>query len=104
MAAQPQKNKRNKRAQKSGQNNSLPIFRGNKKLELTVAALLLTGKLKVDSVQLYTDASLFVSLVGKFKTTGNDSVDKLVNFMNENGNMTLNDIMEALKKKTGNSG
>ncbi|TYA13713.1 hypothetical protein FRY98_10315 [Paenibacillus faecis] len=83
--------------------SSPPIFQGNKKLELVVAALLLTGRLKVDSVQLYTDSSLFVSLVGKFKTLNNDTVDKLVNFMNENGNITLNDFMEALKKKTGNS-
>lgn len=102
MDARTQKNKCTKRAQKSKQ-NTLPIFQGNKKLELVVAALLFTGKLKVDSVQLYTDSSLLVSLAGKFKTLNNDTVDKLVNFMNENGNITLNDFMEALKKKMGNN-
>lgn len=102
MAARNQKNKKTKRVQKNKQ-SSPPVFQGNKKLELVVAALLLTGRLKMDSVQLYTDSSLFVSLVGKFKTLNNDTVDKLVNFMNENGNITLNDFMEALKKKTGNS-
>ncbi|BCG60204.1 hypothetical protein [Paenibacillus sp. URB8-2] len=81
-------------------------LQGCKGLELTVAALLLTGKLKVDSVQLYTDASLVISLVGKYKTLSDlsdSNVDKLVSFMNDNGGLTLNDLMEALKKKTGNN-
>ncbi|MNW70926.1 hypothetical protein D3C74_504670 [compost metagenome] len=55
---------------------------------------------------MFTDASLFVSLVGKYKTLsdmGDTNVDKLVNFMNENGNLTLNDLMGALKKQTGNN-
>ncbi|GIP52030.1 hypothetical protein [Paenibacillus vini] len=102
MSTRTQKNKRSKQVQKNKQ-SALPLLQGNKKLELVVAALLLTGRLKVDSIQLYTDSSLFVSLVGKFKTLNNDTVDKLVNFMNENGDITLNDFMEALKKKTGNS-
>lgn len=102
MATQSQKNKQNKRSKKN-QQNAFPVFQGNKKLELVVAALLITGKLKVDSIQLYTDSSLFVSLVGKFKTTNDDTVNKLVDFMNENGDITLNDIMAALKKKTNGS-
>lgn len=102
MTTQSQKNKQNKRSKKN-QQNGFPIFQGNKKLELVVAALLITGKLKVDSIQLYTDSSLFVSLVGKFKTTNDDTVNKLVDFMNENGDITLNDIMAALKKKTSSS-
>lgn len=82
------------------------LIKENKGLELAVAALLLTGKLKVDSVQLFTDASLVISLVGKYKKLSDISdsnVEKLVNFMNDNGGLTLNDLMEALKKKTGNS-
>lgn len=77
-----------------------------KGLEYTVAALLLTGKLKVDSIQMYTDASLFVSLVGKYKTLGdltNTNVDKLVSFLDDNSSLTLNEIMAALKKKAENS-
>lgn len=100
MATQSQKNKRNKRSQKK-QRNTLPILQKNKKLELVVAALLLTGKLKVDSIQLYTDASLFVSLVGMFKTPNDEKVNKLVDFMNENGDITINDIMSALNKTNG---
>lgn len=71
-----------------------------------MAALLLTGKLKVDSIQMYTDASMFVSLVGKYKTLSdlsNDNVDKLVSFLDDNSSLTLNEIMTALKKKAENS-
>ncbi|WP_231578324.1 hypothetical protein NYE80_27700 [Paenibacillus sp. FSL H7-0357] len=71
-----------------------------------MAALLLSGKLKVDSVQMFTDASLLVSLVGKYKSLGNlsdSNVDKLVSFLNDNSSLTLNEIMAALKKKSDNS-
>lgn len=73
-----------------------------KGLEFAVAALLLTGKLKVDSVQMFTDASLLVSLVGKYKSLDNlsqSNVDKLVSFLDDNSSLTLNEIMSALKKK-----
>lgn len=73
-----------------------------KGLEFAVAALLLTGKLKVDSIQMYTDASMFVSLVGKYKTLSelsSDNVDKLVSFLDDNSSLTLNEIMAALKRK-----
>ncbi|MEK4060413.1 MULTISPECIES: hypothetical protein [Paenibacillus] len=71
-----------------------------------MAALLLSGKLKVDSVQMFTDASLLVSLVGKYKSLGNlsdSNVDKLVSFLDDNSSLTLNEIMAALKKKSDNS-
>lgn len=77
-----------------------------KGLEFAVAALLLTGKLKVDSIQMYTDATMFVSLVGKYKTLSDlssSNVDKLVSFLDDNSSLTLNEIMAALKKKAENS-
>ncbi|OKP88546.1 hypothetical protein A3844_07565 [Paenibacillus helianthi] len=80
-----------------------------KGLEYTVAVLLLTGKLRVDSIQMYTDASLFVSLTGKYKSLGDlssgnaNNVDKLLSFLDDNSSLTLNEIMTALKKKTDNS-
>ena len=98
MATHSQNKRRTKKSTQK-QNKSVQIFQDDKKLELVVAALLITGKLKVDSIQLYTDASLFVSLVGKFKSSNDDSINKLVDFMNENGDITINDIMAALKKK-----
>ncbi|MDT3426451.1 hypothetical protein J2Z22_001977 [Paenibacillus forsythiae] len=98
--------KRNNNHSSSKKKTTASVLKENKGLELTVAALLLTGKLKVDSVQLYTDASLFVSLVGRYKKLSDlsdSNVEKLLNFMNDNGSLTLNDLMEALKKKTGNN-
>ncbi|WP_010278234.1 hypothetical protein [Paenibacillus senegalensis] len=77
----------------------------DKKLEVVVAALLLTGKLKVDSVQLYRNASTVISLVGQFKTIGglnNSNIESMVNFLNKNGNMTLDEVVEAFRIKTGN--
>ncbi|MNR69204.1 hypothetical protein D3C85_1942920 [compost metagenome] len=66
----------------------------------------MTGKLKVDSIQMFTDASLLVSLVGKYKSLNNlseSNVDKLVSFLDDNSSLTLNEIMTALKKKADNS-
>lgn len=73
-----------------------PKAQSPKGLEFAVAALLLTGKLKVDSIQMFTDASLVVSLVGKYKTLSNlsqSNVDKLVSFLDDNSSLTLNEIM-----------
>lgn len=77
----------------------------NKGLEATVAALLLTGKLRVDSFQVFRDASLVVGLVGKYNTlngSANNNVDKIVSFMNENSGITVSDLMDAVKKKINN--
>ncbi|MNI44166.1 hypothetical protein D3C73_985280 [compost metagenome] len=83
-----------------------PKAQSPKGLEFAVAALLLTGKLKVDSIQMFTDASLLVSLVGKYKSLDNlsqSNVDKLVSFLDDNSSLTLNEVMTALKKKADNS-
>ncbi|MFD3257705.1 MULTISPECIES: hypothetical protein [Paenibacillus] len=77
----------------------------NKSLEYTVAALLLTGKLRVDSVQLFREASLVITLTGQYKTLAMNgtNIDKMVKFLDNNGDMTLNEVIEALKKKSNNS-
>ncbi|AIQ70727.1 hypothetical protein [Paenibacillus graminis] len=91
-------------ARKKTPNSNTQIPKG---LEYTVAALLLTGKLRVDSVQMYRDASLFISLVGKYKSlsdlSSSSNVDKLVSFLDDNSDLTLNEIMTALKKKADSS-
>ncbi|WP_429842143.1 hypothetical protein [Brevibacillus sp. FIR094] len=71
-------------------------------LEILVAVLLLTGKLRVDSVQLFRQATMIVGLTGEFITLGdlnNKNVDNMLKFLNDNGNMTVDDIISALKKK-----
>ncbi|MHA6533657.1 hypothetical protein [Paenibacillus sp. BAC0078] len=77
-----------------------------KGLEFTVAALLLSGKLRVDSVQMFTNATLVIGLTGKYTTLNdlsNNNVDKLVSFLDDNSSLTLNEIMSALKKKADKS-
>jgi hypothetical protein len=55
---------------------------------------------------MFTDASLVVGLVGKYKTLSNlsqNNVDKLVSFLDDNSSLTLNEIMTALKQKADNT-
>ncbi|MGG4455562.1 hypothetical protein [Brevibacillus porteri] len=71
-------------------------------LEILVAVLLLTGKLRVDSVQLFRQATMIVGLTGEFITLGdlnNKNVDDMLNLLKDDGNKTVDDIISALKKK-----
>ncbi|GIO05107.1 hypothetical protein J31TS6_11350 [Brevibacillus reuszeri] len=90
-----------KRKQTTNGSSISHCLNGNN-LEFLVAVLLLTGKLRVDSVQLFRQATMIVSLTGKYITLGdvsNENVDNMLKFLNENGNMTVDDIIHALKKK-----
>ncbi|AJY77513.1 hypothetical protein VN24_04910 [Paenibacillus beijingensis] len=71
-----------------------------KNMEIIVAALLLTGKLHVDSVTLYREATLIIGLTGKYKTLGNFSnLDNMVNFIKDNKDMTLDEVIRTFQKK-----
>lgn len=95
--------KSNKGSTKTNAANTL--LNGNlkgKNLEIIVAALLASGKLRVDAVTLFREATLVVELTGKYKTLQNmtsTNTDKLVDFMNQNGDMTLDDVMQAFQKR-----
>lgn len=95
--------KLNKSSNKTNAANAL--LNGNlngKKLEFIVAALLVSGKLRVDNVTLFREATLVVALTGKYKTLQNltpTNTDKLVEFLNQNGDMTLDDVMKAFQQK-----
>ena len=53
-----------------------------KDLEIVAASLLLLGKLKVDSVQLFRDKPVIaVSLLGEFKKINDQKVDEMSNFL-----------------------
>ena len=95
-----------KKKQSTDYSSILQCLHGNN-LELIVAVLLLTGKLRVDAVQLFRQATMIVSLTGKYITLGdlnNKNVDNMLKFLNDNGNMTLDEMFEALKRKVDNSG
>lgn len=93
----------NGKSNKSLTNNASILSALNgKNAEVIVAALLLTGKLAFDGVTLFKDATMIVTLTGKYKTLGNNgNVDKMVKFLNENGNMTLDEVIQAFRVQTG---
>ncbi|QDX94578.1 hypothetical protein EEL32_18110 [Brevibacillus laterosporus] len=95
----------NKKKKQSTNNSSILHCLNGNNLELIVAVLLLTGKLRVDAVQLFRQATMIVSLTGKYITLGdlnNKNVDNMMKFLNDNGNMTVDEIIQALKKKMDN--
>ncbi|WP_260989838.1 hypothetical protein [Paenibacillus xylanexedens] len=96
--------KSNKGSKKTNAANTL--LNGNLKgrnLELIVAALLVSGKLRVDAVTLFREATLVVELVGQYKTLQKvtpSNQDKLVQFLDEiGGDMTLNDVIRAFQQR-----
>ncbi|WP_246570009.1 hypothetical protein [Lentibacillus saliphilus] len=97
----PQKpNKGNEKKQNPLSNYTMQdLFKG-KHLDLVAAALLLSGKLEVDAVQLFRNSPIVsVTLIGKYLTNGNEKADKLADFLEENGDMTIDDVFEAFQKK-----
>lgn len=76
-----------------------------KDLEIIAASLLLLGKLKVNSVSLYRDTpEISVELVGKYRTIKEEKANSLTEFLNQNGDITLDEVFEALSKRMNNKG
>src|SRR5699024_6355186 len=87
---------RNEKNDRRSANNELPpkaladlsiqdLVEG-KNLEIVAAALLLTGKLEVDSVELFRMCPVVnVTLVGKYVTRETKKMNALANFLEENG-------------------
>jgi len=71
-----------------------------KDLDIIAASLLLLGKLKVDSVELYRNSpTVGVSLIGKYKSLEEDNTNELDEFLDRNGNITLDEVFDALSKR-----
>lgn len=71
-----------------------------KNLEIVAAALLLTGKLKVDSVELFRMSPVVnVTLVGKYVTRETKKMNALANFLEENGDLTLDEVFDAIQTR-----
>lgn len=72
-------------------------------LEIIAASLLLLGKLKVESVQLYRNSpTLSVTLIGEYKSINKDKTNKMEDFLNQNGDITLDEVLDALTKRMNN--
>jgi len=75
------------------------LFKG-KQLDIVAAALLLSGRLKVDSVELFRGSpAVNVTLIGKYITNGKEKANALADFLEENGDMTLDEVFEGLNKR-----
>lgn len=71
-----------------------------KDLEIVAASLLLLGKLKVDSVELYRNKPVIaVSLLGEFKKINGQKVNEMADFLERNGDLTIDEIFEGIKKR-----
>lgn len=74
------------------------LFKG-KQLEIVAACLLLSGKLKVDSVEIFRNEPVVaVSLIGKYKSLNKQNESSLFEFMKEN-NMTPEDLLDVYNKR-----
>ncbi|MCF6093327.1 hypothetical protein L1765_04865 [Microaerobacter geothermalis] len=71
----------------------------NKNLEIVAAALLISGELKVDNITLSREGEVTLELIGKFKKVDNKQVMELYNFLKKNGDMTMDDVFEAFKRR-----
>lgn len=73
-----------------------------KDLEIIAASLLLLGKLKVDSIQLYRNSpTVTVTLIGAFQN-GSQKNNKMADFLNENGDITIDEIFEGIQNRMNN--
>ncbi len=87
---------------KKSESSILDSLQGNN-IELIVAALLVTGKLRVDAVQLFRQATMIVSLTGQYKTLkkmDNTNVNNLIDFINNNGDLTLDELIQGIRGNT----
>lgn len=91
---------------KSMQGITLEDLIKGKQLDWVAAALLLTGKLKVDSVGLFRDSpAVTVTLLGKFgDETNDDKSNDLVDFLDKNGDMTIDHVFSAFQKRMERNG
>ncbi|RIJ67141.1 hypothetical protein CW357_06305 [Rummeliibacillus sp. TYF005] len=71
-----------------------------KHLDIVAAALLLSGKIKVDAVQLFRDSPIItVTLIGKFQSNKKKKSNALSDFLDENGDLTIQEVFEAIQDK-----
>jgi hypothetical protein len=96
-----EKKENDKQISSSFQNYSIhDLFNEGKCLDIVAAALLLTGKLKVDSVEIFRGSPIIsVTLLGKYLTCDKKKTNALLEFLEEHGDMTLDEVFEAFQKR-----
>jgi hypothetical protein len=84
---------------KKGKNNSFENLFETRAPEFVTAALLLSGQLSVHRVLVGRDGEVEVRIVGEFKKPKNHRVNELYNFLKNNGDISIDQVMEALKQR-----
>lgn len=73
---------------------------GGQNLDVIAASLLLLGKLKVDSVEVFRDSpEVEVTLTGKFRSKQSKNTEDLVTFLNDHSDMSIDEILNAFKQR-----
>jgi len=66
--------------------------------EILVIALLLAGELAIDSILIDREGTFQVILEGKLRQN-EEHADKMANFLEQNGSLTLDDVVEGLRRR-----
>ncbi|SDI46337.1 hypothetical protein [Natribacillus halophilus] len=78
--------------------NTLDLLR-ERNIEIITAALLVTGKLRVNFVSVFRDEpTIEVVATGDFPSLNNDN-QVIDHFIKENGDMTVSDLMEKINER-----
>lgn len=76
-----------------------------KDLEIVAISLLLLGKLKVESAQLYRDKPVIsFKLLEEFKYMNDSKVNYIADFLEGNGYLTLDEVFDGIKRRMDKSG
>ncbi|HZG14334.1 MAG TPA: hypothetical protein VE710_04845 [Candidatus Bathyarchaeia archaeon] len=65
--------------------------------EFIIIALLLADQLKYQSLLVDREGTVEIVLQGQFKKTEGTTAQKMADFLEENGNMTLDEAIEGLR-------
>ncbi|WP_026702709.1 hypothetical protein [Salibacterium aidingense] len=80
------------------------LFQGEN-LDIIAAVLLITGKLRVNSAELYRgEPTVLVTLIGEYRKSSSSKSEKLAAFLEENGDMTVDDVLHAVRRRMQEEG
>ncbi|MCP3027511.1 hypothetical protein [Halobacillus sp. A5] len=81
------------------QNRNKDDLFADKSLEFIAAILILCGQLSVDRVLISRDGEVELRMIGEFRSPKNPQVDELQRFLKNNGDMSIDHVIEAFKQK-----
>lgn len=67
--------------------------------EFIIIALLLADQLRFESILVDREGTVAITLKGKVKRKNEDAAKKIADFLEENGEMTIDDAIEGLRQR-----